>query len=347
MTAAIGPYLQVALEEVPCYEGIADGDVSSNVFYPPVDTITDDDKPTFLEEQNVIRGFLARMPQLGVAMYDPAWKLGKVHPRPSSLGFFLAAMLGSWTSEAGNSTSAHVDPDGTNVPTGGYMHTFTFKFATAPQTFQAIACSGDGKHRKATGVALSDLAFSWQHGAMVLDPTALALYTDDIADPSVTPVLDLAMPFRRGDMSLSWLSGSALTRDFDFKFVSPVETIRSPVHASLYPTDVWYKNGELPYVSGTISKATLEANDLAALYQGGQFDAKIKIAHRESIVTNYYPAMWVDMPGCQLVGITREDIKAERRREGKYTWESRYDHTTGLFCTVTLVNTTPAYATYD
>jgi hypothetical protein len=343
--SAIGPYLQLALEQAPNYEGGSSA-VSSNVFYPPLETIKDDDKPTMLEEQNVIRGFLARMPHLGVAEYNPDWQFGKIHARPSHLGFFLAAMLGSWTTTAGNGTTV-TDPDAVAVPTGAYKHVFTFRFATEPQTLQAIACSGDGKHRKATGVALNDLAFSWQNGAMVLDPTALALYTGDIADPSVTPVVDLTMPFRQGDMTLTWLGSSALTRAFDFKFNAPLETVRSPVHASLYPTDVWYKNGELPYVSGKISKATLEAADLAALYAGGQFAAMIKIVHRQQIgSTGYMPKMWVDMPGCELVGITRDDIKAERRREGSYTWESRFDHTTGNLVTVTLVNDTAAYATF-
>ena len=416
MTVAAGPYLQLALEQSPGYEA-SNVKVSSVPVYPPLEDITDDENMTALEEQNVIRGFLARMPHLGAAMYEPTFKLGKIHPRPSHLGFLLALMLGDVTSHAGDGTT-YTDPDGFKVPTGAYMHTMKFRFAVEPATCQALASTGNLEHRQATGIALSDLKFSFANGAMLADGDGLALTTVPIADPGVTPIIDLAMPFRRGDMVLDWLSGSALTRDFEFAFNAPVEQIWSPIHASLSPTDIWYKNGEMPYVSGTISKATIADDDWAALAEGGQFAASIRIGHRDalgtktvaittisaatlalvtcaaahglrtgetvtiagtnstpvldgshvvtvtgpttftvavhttgtgsagSVVSDYHAAFWTVMPGCELTKITRDAIKAERRREGKYEWESRYDHTTGELATVTIVNDVPTYATY-
>ena len=56
--------------------------------------------------------------------------------------------------------------------------------------------------------------------------------------------------------------------------------------------------------------------------------------------------MWLVMPGCQLTKNSKQAIKAERRRETSYEWESRYDHTTGLLATATVVNATPSYNTW-
>jgi hypothetical protein len=347
MTVALGPYLELALEEAPNCEG-ADNTVSTYRTFPPAEDITDDENMTVLEEKNLVRGFLAPMPHLGAAMFEPKWKIGKVHPRPSHLGFMLAWMLGSWTSTPGDG-DAVMDPDDVAVPIGAYKHVFEFRFALEPQTTQARACTGNGEHRLATGIALSKLGFAWENGALVVEPDGLALLTQPVSapDPAVAPVIDLAHPFRRGDLTIDWLAGSAYTRAFDFAFNAPIEQIWSPVHSSLSPTDIWYKNGELPFISGTIDKATVEDADWQALAQGNQFAATIKIVHREPIgETDYVPTFWCVMPGCELTKNAKQAIKAERRRETKYDWESRYDHVTGKLATVTLVNETPAYAVY-
>ena len=80
-TTAVGPYLQMALEQAPNYEG-GTNPVSSNVFYPPVEEITDDEKMTVLEEKNVVRGFLAPMPH----SWTPRWLAPGGRPEPSSAG---------------------------------------------------------------------------------------------------------------------------------------------------------------------------------------------------------------------------------------------------------------------
>lgn len=352
MTVSVGPYVQMALEQEPNFEDGTNA-VSSYACYPPVEEIADDEKMTPLEEKNVVRGFLAPMPHLGAGKFDPTFKMTKMHPRPSHLGFLLALAFGSWTSVPGDG-SAVLDPDGNPVPIGAYMHTFSFKQTTDihPQTAQVILCTGNGEHRLVSGMGFSDLAFAFENGALVCDGDGLALCTKPIAigtaplTSEVVPVIDLAMPFRQGDMTLAWLSGSALTRAFDFKVNNPDEQIWSPVHSSLFPTDLWYKNGELPFVSGSISKATVADADWNALANGGQFAATIKVVHRQPIVDTYVPTLWIAMPGCELTNNTKEAIKAERRRETKYAWESRYDHVSGNLVTATLVNATPNYALY-
>ena len=87
-----GPYLQIALEQAPNEEG-GSNTVSSDVFYPPVKSITDDDGFSPLEEQELIRGFLAPMPHLGAAEYAPTMKLTGMHPRPGDLGALVLGQV--------------------------------------------------------------------------------------------------------------------------------------------------------------------------------------------------------------------------------------------------------------
>ena len=360
MTVAIGPYLQATLEEAPNYEGGTNA-LSTYSCYPPVEEITDDEAMTDLEEKNVVRGFLAPMPHLGAAKYEPKMKLGKIHPRPSHLGFLLAWMMGSVASVAGDGTKATAtDPANNAVPLGAYMHTFTFAFQTEAPTAQLLACTGNGEHRLITGAALSKLDFAFANGALTCDGDGLALVTKPISIGTapivdeITPVLDLALPFRQGNMTITWLAESALTRAFTFGFNADVEQIWSPVHSSLFPTDMWYKNDTLPFVSGKIDKAVVSDADWAALAAGTQFAATIEIVHTQDIFTTggsptdtgYTYKMWLVMPGCQLTKNSKQAIKAERRRETSYEWESRYDHTTGLLATATVVNATPSYNTW-
>ena len=355
-TVAVGPYVQVALEQTPQYEG-ATGPISSVVFYPPLEELHDAEKLTVLEEKNVVRGFLAPMPHLGAAKYEPDIALTKIHPRPSHLGFLLAWMLGSWTTYTGLGTSAVVDPAGTNVPIGAYMHVFTYKFAVEPQTAQILASTGNQEHRLIQGAGLSELDFAFENGALVCDAKGLALVTEPISigtsplSTEVTPVIDTHLPFRQGNLVISWLGSSALTRAFTFKFNAPIEQIWSPVHSSLFPTDLWLKNNELPFVEGEIDKATVADADWNALASGTQFAAQIELFHGQNIFngitdTGYASKLWVVMPGCELTANTKQAIRAERRRETKYQWNSRYDVTTDRLVTVTLVNDTPALATY-
>ena len=348
--AATGPYCQMALEQAPNYEG-ADNAVSTYVCYPPFEELTDNEKMVTLEQKQVASGFLGPLPHAGPAKFEPEFALGKCWPRPSHLGLLLAMMMGHWTSVAGDGTTeTAADPDGVAVPVGGYLHTFDFKFDLSPQTAQMRANTGNGEHRFASGVALSELPFAWENGAMVCNPKGLSLVMKGVdvggaeIPTEVTPVIDLAEPYRRGDLTIVWLDGSAFTKEFTFALNAGIEALASPLAPSLYPTGMLFKEGELPFVSGEIDKATLNDADWAALATPTQFAAKIKVAHRSIIGSGtYQPAFWVVVPACELTQITRNAIKAERRREGKYAWQSRLDISTGLLCTVVVVNETPNY----
>ena len=352
MTApvATGPYCQVALEQAPNPEG-GTAAISSYACYPPFEEVTDNEKVTLLSQKQVASGYLGPMPDAGVAKYDPEFAMGKVWPRPSHLGWLLAMAFGSWTSTEGDG-SLVLDPDDNPVPVGAYKHVFAFKYELEPQTSQVLLNTGDGRHRFVSGVAFNEVPFAWENGAMVCDPKGLAMVMKDVdvggteIPTEVTPIIDTLAPYRRGDLTLEWLTGSAFTREFDFAIKADVEDVWNTLVASLYPTACWYKE-DYPMVSGTIEKATLTDDDWAALAASTQFAARIKVAHRSTIGEGaYQPALWVNIPGCQLTEISRNAIKAERRRAVKHTWQSRLDLATGSLVTATLVNTTPAYNVY-
>ena len=84
-----GPYLQVAFETAPNYEGAANA-VSSDVFYPFVKTVSEDAGQENFEENDVIPSTLDPLPHKGAASYVPTMKLGEIHPRPADLALWLA-----------------------------------------------------------------------------------------------------------------------------------------------------------------------------------------------------------------------------------------------------------------
>jgi hypothetical protein len=52
-----------------------------------------------------------------------------------------------------------------------------------------------------------------------------------------------------------------------------------------------------------------------------------------------------DAPACQLVSGKQDPVKNERRTKASWDWEARYDTATSKWCTITVVNATPAYMT--
>ncbi len=417
-----GPFLQMALEEAPNYEGGANA-VSSDVFYIPLKSFEDDDGAEMLEENDLMLGSLASQPHRGAGSYKPAPKMVEIHPRMSHMPLLLAACWGAIDTDAGVAGAGVLDPDSAQVPIGAWRHVISEKAADPPQSCQLVARTGDGKFRKTQGAAISELAAKFlDNGALVLDATMVALVLASIADPSITPVMDDAYPLRRGDMALTWLANSAYTNDFDFTITSPAETKFELGIASLYPTLLQFTNDGTPGIAGTIAKSSIADADIAALLAGTQFAALIKLVGRETIKraavnvtsssvaaqsvitcaaphnlpagtstvviaghtgstpsingthvatkidattfsipvnvsvggtggteisdTAYYPKLWIDMPGCQLVKVDRDAIAKQRRREGKWNWEARYDPTTAKLATITVVNDVAAYDTY-
>lgn len=341
-----GAWVQAALEEAPNAEGGANP-TSSDVFYLKADSVKFDDGFKALDEAKKMIGVLGRPKHLGVASYAPKVDIKGVSPRPADLGLMLALWAGVCTTTPGG--TGVTDPDSNPVPAGAYKHVFTFA-EDIPQTARLIVKDAGGQFFKLTGGGVESLAFTFGDGIFTYDASLLGLFGGPIADPSLTPVYDAATPFRQGDMTLDWLTGSAETKAFDLTLAAGLETDKGFSVVSDYPDIILFGNDEasLPDISGTITKRALVTEDWDALIGGTQFDATIKLTHRELIGTTGRKSMaWFEMPGCQHTDQTPDDIANVRRRENKINWQARVDEATATVATVTLVNGTAAYATYS
>ena len=341
-----GAFLSMALEQAPNAEKDTNK-ISTNVFYLPARQFDDVDGWAPLDEQDALKATLALAPHLGTGTYAPKPKMSKLWPRPSHMGLLLAAQCGTIVTTVGDGIIT--DPDAQAVPVGAYKHVISFKALDPPQTVQWVAGTADGQYRKGTGMGFDKLAFAVDSGAWGVEADMTGLYLTDEANPTVSPTYDLVEPFRTGDMTLTWLNGSAYTREFTFEISNTLEALYQLGVQSYWPSLLQYTddiNGR-PHVMGTIKKRVLNATDLAAMYAGTQFDVKIKLGHRQAIgATAYHHGVWLDVPGCQYVGAARDPIENKRRREGTFTWEARATGGSSVLATVTVVNDTAAYATY-
>lgn len=339
--ASTGGYIQMALEQSPNYEGGANA-VSSNLFYFPGVSVDIDPKMTPLERNDELRGGFYAMPHDGAAEYAPEGSLeGRCYP--ATLGLLLHLACGSCVTTAGNGVIT--DPDGVAVPAGAYRHVFAWKTDETPQTAQMIYAPPAGGFWKAQGVGVDELSFKVGNGAWNATAKLLALVAATIADPSLTPSYETAGPWRAGQMALTWLAGTATTEDFDWSIKNGMKHEKNFTTASLYPDALSYESA-LPVLGGSIPKRSLDSDDWDALIAGTTFAAKMKFTHSENAAGTYKHQLWVDMPACQYVSGKADAIKNERRNKASFDWEARYDTSTSKWATITLVNSTAAYATY-
>lgn len=345
MTASTGGYVQWALEQAPNAEGGANA-VSSNVFYLPCSSFEFDPKPSMLEYGDELRGFFARSPHGGAAMYAPEGSFD-LRLYPATLGAILHALCGSCVTTAGNGVIT--DPDAVAVPVGAYKHVFAFKATDPPQTGQMIYSPPAGGFYKAHGVAVDECSFATADGSWQMAAKLLGLHHETIADPTLTPSYETALPWREGQMALTWLAGTATTKEFDWKVTNGLKAERQYTTASLYPDSMVY-DANLPIVGGSIPKRSFDVDDWNALVNGTTFAAKLKMVHSTAFApvgaVTYKHTLWVEMPACEYVGGKRDPIRNERRNEAVFEWEARWDTATAKWITITLVNATPAYASY-
>jgi hypothetical protein len=339
--ASTGGYIQAALEQTPNAEGGANT-VSSNLFYLPGTSIDFDPKPTMLERKDELRGGFYAAPHSGAAKYEPEGSLAS-RLYPAMLGLLLYLACGGCTTTAGDGIIT--DPDSVAVPVGAYRHVFSWRETEVPQTCQLIFAPPSGGFKQAQGVGIDELSLKADNGAWVLDAKMLALVCATIADPTLTPSYETPGPWREGELALTWMAGSAITKEFDWSIKNGLAVERQFTTNSRYPDSIVYE-ANLPVVGGSIPKRAFDADDWSALVAGTTFAAALKYAHSEVITGAYHHGLWVQMPACQYVSGKQDPVKNERRTEATFEWEARYDTVTSKWCTVTLVNATPAYATY-
>lgn len=342
--ASTGGYIQAKLETAPNAEGGSNA-LSSNIFYIPGTTIDMDPKMTPLEHNDELRGGFYASPHSGAAEYNPEGSLeGRVYP--ATIGQLLFAACGTDTPVQGVAGPTVVDPDAVEIPATVYRHVFGWGAGEVPQTMQLVYAPPSGGFWKAQGVGIDELAFAAAEGAQTFSAKLMALIAAQIADPTLTPSYEAAAPWRAGELSLTWLAGSAITEDFNWSIKNGMKTERQFTSGSRYPDAIVYDQA-LPVVGGSIPKRAFDADDYAALTSGTPFAAKIKYTHSEHVAaTSYHHQLWVEMPACQYVAATIDPIKNERRNKASFDWEARYDTATSKWCTITLCTAVAAYATY-
>lgn len=336
-----GGYIQAKLEQAPNAEGGASA-LSSNIFYIPGTTIDMDPKMTPLERKDELRGGFYAAPHSGAAEYNPDGSLeGRVYP--ATIGQLLFAACGSCVITPGDGIIT--GPDAVAIPVGAYRHVFGWKTSEIPQTMQLVYAPPSGGFWKAQGVGVDEIAFKADNGAQTFAAKLLALIAKPIVDPVLEPSYETASPWRAGELSLTWLAGSAITKDFNWSIKNGLKVERQFTTTSRYPDSIVYEQN-LPVVGGSIPKRSFAAADWNALTSGTTFAAMVKMVHSEFAVGAYPHKLFVEGPAAQYVSGKQDAVKNERRTEATFDFELRYDVATSKWCTITLVNSTPAYATY-
>ena len=336
-------FVQKALEQAPNAEGGANA-VSSNLFYLPCTNFEMDPKPSMLERNDELRGGFYRSPHSGAAKYEPEGSMDcRIYP--ATFGSVLHDVFGTCVTTAGDG-SAVTDPDSVAVPVGAHRHVFTFKTGEVPQTSRYIYSPPSGGFYQASGVGIDEITCKPDgEGAWAFTAKLLGLVAEAISDPSLTPGYETAKPWVEGELALTWLANSAVTKEFDWKVTNGLAVERQFTTSSRYPDSIVY-DANLPIFGGSIPKRAFDADDWAALVAGTTFAAKLKFVHSENATGSYKHQLWIEMPACQLVSGKQDPIKNQRRNEASYDWEARWDTATSKWVTVTLVNATAAYASY-
>jgi hypothetical protein len=179
-----------------------------------------------------------------------------------------------------------------------------------------------------------------------LTATLEGLVFKPINDPSITPAFDTsAIPhLRRGDMLMTWLSGSGVTNDFTWSVANPVERIQSLGVPSFFP-DTMYQGPGRVAVTGSIPKRALAIADLNALMQYGTF-ASVATWHSPKMIStfNYPYSMFLEMPAVQIVGGDPDPLTNARRFGASFNWFAAWDETAGYDVRFTLVSSLAATA---
>jgi hypothetical protein len=339
-------YWRMALEQVPNAEGGANK-VSTNTFDLPVSDAGFQPEPTLMDLADEIRGLPGYPQHSGAAEYALSGKF-TCRVRPGMLGLLMAMAAGGVTSTPGDGSNVH-DPDAVDIPIGGYKHVASWSTGETPQTAQITYSPPAGLFYKATGVGIQSIDIAAENGVWRANADLVGLFWEIISDPSITAAPETVSPFVHGDMVLTWLAGSAVTKDFSFKIDNKLVTDRQFTVRSKFPDRIRI-DSPFQELTGSIPKEAMDADDWNALIAGTPFSAKIKLQHG----TNFCPVgsatypyqAWIEMPACQYVKGTIDSIKNDRRHEASFDFAARYDTNTSKWATITVVNQIASYNTY-
>lgn len=236
-----------------------------------------------------------------------------------------------------------------NVPVGAAKWVATKRDAIDAQTAQiainhkdeSVLLKGNGYgvsslNMTATGEVSADLVGLWLRRLAVDSSTVPSYATQTIP------------PFRRGELSLAWLTGGGRPSDFSFAIANSLERVYdlSLTPPTAFPNALEYGDGQVQ-VTGSIPKRSLDADDYDALLAATTFAATARWKSATNIGATSYPyQLWLEMPSCQYLSGDSEDMGNKRRVGASYDFFAAYDETLGYDAKITIVNATTSIATY-
>lgn len=346
--ASTADYVQIAVEETARYEGAVSTvpyRISTDVGYLPIQTVRVEPNPTFLDRSDELRSIDGGPPQM-VDMFEPQGSIA-MRAYPDLLPYLLIANGWSAAITQGDG-SAVKDPDTVSIPATAYRWVFTKRTGIPAKSLQLIlSYFNEAVWLKGQGFGLSSLSMN---AAGDVTGDLQGLVVAKVADPSLTPsyIATTLPPFRRGDITLSWLSGTGTTGDFSFQVANELVRRHSfGLAAPSYFPDMLEHGDARVRVTGSIPKDVLDADDYDALVGGTTFSATAKWKSPKSIAaTAYKYQMWLQMPACQYIGGQPDELRNTRRRGATFNWWAAVDPTAGYDAKITIVNALASIETY-
>ncbi|RDI73311.1 hypothetical protein Gocc_2911 [Gaiella occulta] len=227
-----------------------------------------------------------------------------------------------------------------NAPTGTNKWVFGKRGGITAKTFQALlAFVDEGVFLKGQGCGLTQLGMDAEGN---IDASGQALVAARVADPNLAPAFTTqAVPhFRRGDLSLSWLTGSGTTENFSFLIANQLTPRRtlSLATPSYFP-DVMEHGDDKVKLTGAIPKTVLDPDDYDALVAASTWSARARWQSPKMIGATSYPyTMWIEMPACQYTDGEPDDLANKRRFGQTLNYWAAWDEAAGYDFRITLVN---------
>jgi hypothetical protein len=159
-------------------------------------------------------------------------------------------------------------------------------------------------------------------------------------DPANTPAYDTSsiLPHRRGDLTLSWLTGSSCQQDFSLQIANPLERGKCLNIKSYYPQLMEPADNGIVTVTGSITNRQFDIDDMAAELSAAPFSAKANWRGASKVGSSggWYQT-WLEMPACQYTGGDPDALSNKRRFGASFDWFAAYDETAGYDAKFTIV----------
>lgn len=345
-------FVELALEESPLNEVTFDdaatpSRISTNKLYLPARSAVVRPRPAHLSRADELRGILGSVPDL-IDDYNPDGELSeRAYFKDLTWLLELAGFTGVFT--AGNGIIT--DPDAVAIPTGASRWVFDKRAGIPAQTAAVrINYANENEQHQGYGYGVTELGLN---AAGELSASLLGCFWRRLAaDTTTVPALvsSAIPPLRRGDLTLTWLTGGGTPDDFELTIANPLEGapgwLLNP--GSFFKSTMENAGDEQVRVTGSIPKRVLDADDMNGLLNASTFSATARWVSKVNIGATGYPyKLFVQMPACQYIGGDGADpITNRRRRGGSFDWFAAWSEGSGYDVRLTLINDVTAIKTF-